>query len=112
MKSRENQEHIGLHKNLKKKNEDHDFSGENNDDDAFSFSNNNESLSKDFLDTSSTKKSKGQQSHKKTNSLNETPFYNAKVNNKQEFFHPENTENGFGQLESKEVSFVKMNVLF
>jgi len=53
-----------------------------------------------------------QQSHKKTNSLNETPFYNAKVNNKQEFFYPENIENEFGQLESKEVKFVKVIILF
>ena len=102
LKSREYQEKNSV-KATNKKNDGHDFSGENdNEDEAFSFSNNNESPSKDLYDISYTKKSKTE-TQKKTNSLNESPLYNAKVNNKQEFYHPERQEKGFGQLDDREV---------
>lgn len=104
LKLKENQEHIPMHQKTKNSNEDHNFSGEApNDDDNFSFSNNNESYSKDFQD-SSNKKIQG--THKKNNSLHETPFYNARVNNKQEFLHPESQEKGFGNLEDREVQII------
>lgn len=51
----------------------------------------------------STNRTSKQKTHKKTNSLNESPLYNAKVTKKQEFFHPDTPENGFSPLQSKEV---------
>lgn len=71
-------------------------------DDAFSFSNNNESISKEFVENSN-KKGENEQKNKKTQSLHETPLYNAKVTNKQEFFKPESHEHGFGKLNHREV---------
>ena len=44
--------------------------------------------------------------YNRTNSLHETPVYNAKVSNKQEFLHPESKENGFGDLEHREVFLI------